>query len=177
MAPSRSSIDRLMKSLSTTWEENREQFQIIDFFHVCEHFYGALATAWGTRRARAQFPIWRDVLRDCTDGVAVIVSLLRKLRRSFPRRTKIRRTLGYFVRNRRRMQYAATRARGLSIASGADGEGRRSGITGMKAPLARVDATPIDKQRASRARARVRRRRLRRRRVDRPDRRRRWGWR
>jgi len=92
--------------------------EVIDFFHACEHFYDALATAWGTRRARAQFPIWRDVLRDCTDGVAVIVSLLRKLRRSFPRRTKIRRVLGYFVRNRRRMEYAATRARGLPIASG-----------------------------------------------------------
>jgi hypothetical protein len=27
MAPSRSSIDRLMKSLSTRWEDNREQFE------------------------------------------------------------------------------------------------------------------------------------------------------
>lgn len=92
--------------------------EVIDFFHACEHFYDALATAWGTTRARAEFPIWRDVLRDCTDGVVVIVSLLRKLRRAFPRRTKVRRALGYFVRNRRRMQYATTRARGLPIASG-----------------------------------------------------------
>ena len=59
--------------------------------------------AWG----RTQYEKYRHVLRHEQGGVErVIRGLLRYLRRKHPRRKRIKEVLGYFRRNRHRMDYA-----------------------------------------------------------------------
>ena len=76
--------------------------------------------AYGERNAqgRAQYEKHRHVLRHERGGVERVIRGLRYLHRKHPRRKRIKEVLGYFCRNRKRMDYAGATQRGLQIGSG-----------------------------------------------------------
>jgi hypothetical protein len=93
--------------------------EIVDFFHAAEQLHGALETAYGkSPQCKAQFEKLRHILREDDKGVEKVIRSLLHLRNRHPRRKKIRQVLGYFRRNRDRMQYAKWAAEGLPIGSG-----------------------------------------------------------
>ena len=58
------------------------------------------------------------MLRHDHGGVEKVIRALRYLRDKHPRRKRIGQVLGYFRRNRKRMDYAGAAERGLPIGSG-----------------------------------------------------------
>jgi hypothetical protein len=97
-----------------------EGWEVVDFYHACEHLHAALAAAYGDTSAKchSQFEKMRTILRDEEDGVEKIIRSLAYLRSKHPRRKKIADELGYFRRNRKRMRYAETKAQDYPIGSG-----------------------------------------------------------
>ena len=93
---------------------------LVDFFHAAEQLRAAVDTAYGENdpRGRSQYEKHLHVLRHDHDGVAKVIRSLRYLRDRYPRRQRIGQVLGYFRRNRTRMDYAAAAERGLPIGSG-----------------------------------------------------------
>lgn len=106
------------------WEFLESEFpkavQVIDFFHAAEHLNAAIADVYGdgTVEARRRFADLRHVLLEHEGGVETVIRALDYLKRSHPKSNKVRQVLAYFRKNRRKMQYAALRARGLPIGSG-----------------------------------------------------------
>ncbi len=93
--------------------------QIVDFYHAVEHL-GDLAKAfWGEGTAEAKR--WLESAKSLL-WHGKIAALLRLLKRLAPRRRDLRdllrKALGYFAENRRRMRYDRFRQRGLFIVSG-----------------------------------------------------------
>ena len=93
---------------------------MVDFFHAAEHLKAATDAAYGETNAhgRAQYEKHRHVLRHEHGGVERVIRALRYLRGKHPRRKRIKEVLGYFCRNRKRMDYAGAAQRGLPIGSG-----------------------------------------------------------
>ena len=91
---------------------------IVDFFHATEQLNAALADVYGdgTVEARRRFADLRHVLLEVENGVETVIRALDYLKKKHPRSAKA--VLEYFRKQRRRMQYAAMRARGLPIGSG-----------------------------------------------------------
>ena len=98
--------------------ENSEQ--LVDFFHAAAQLRDAVDGAYGENnaRGRARYEKHLHVLRHDHGGVERVIRALRHLRDKYPRRKRIRQVLGYFRRNRHRMDYAGAAARGLPIGSG-----------------------------------------------------------
>ena len=69
-------------------------------------------------RHRTQYEKYRHVLRHEQGGVERVIRGLRYLGRKHPRQKRINEVLGYFRRNRKRMDYAGAPARGLPIGPG-----------------------------------------------------------
>lgn len=94
--------------------------EVVDFFHAAEHLHEALVSAYGEThpQGRAQFEKLRHLLRHEEGGVEQVIRALRYLRDQHPRRKKLVENLGYFRRNRHRMQYAALASQKLPIGSG-----------------------------------------------------------
>ena len=94
--------------------------ELVDFFHAAEHLKAATDAAYGETNAhgRAQYEKHRHVLRHEHGGVERVIRALRYLRGKHPRRKRIKEVLGYFCRNRKRMDYAGAAQRGLPIGSG-----------------------------------------------------------
>ena len=94
--------------------------ELIDFYHAAEQLKAATDKAYGERdeRGRTQYEKYRHVLRHEQGGVERVIRGLRYLHRKHPRRKRIKEVLGYFRRNRQRMDYAGAAARGLPIGSG-----------------------------------------------------------
>ena len=94
--------------------------ELVDFFHAAEQLKAASDAAYGERSARgqAQYDKHRHVLRHEDGGVERVIRALRYLRCKHPRRKRIKQVLGYFCRNRKRMDYAGAAQRGLPIGSG-----------------------------------------------------------
>ena len=94
--------------------------ELVDFFHAAEQLKAATDAAYGERNAhgRAQYEKHRHVLRHEHGGVERVIRALRYLRGKHPRRKRIKEVLGYFCRNRKRMDYAGAAQRGLPIGSG-----------------------------------------------------------
>ncbi len=94
--------------------------QLVDFYHAAEQLKAATDTAYGEHdeRGRTQYEKYRHVLRHEQGGVELVIRRLRYLGRKHPRRKRIQEVLGYFRRNRKRMDYAGAAARGLPIGSG-----------------------------------------------------------
>ena len=92
----------------------------VDFYHVVEHLKGAFDAAYGDKSAKgqAQFKKNRHVLRDDLDGAEKVIRALVYLRSKHPRRKRIGEVLGYFRRNRHRMDYAEAAMFALPIGSG-----------------------------------------------------------
>jgi hypothetical protein len=94
--------------------------EAIDFFHAGEHLHAAIAAAYGdgTRETQFRYETLREALRDEDAGVEKAIRALKHLAQKYPRRDKIRQTLSYFRKHRRRMQYATLKAQGFMIGSG-----------------------------------------------------------
>ena len=93
---------------------------LVDFFHAAEQLRGAVDAAYGENdpRGRSQYEKHLHVLRHDHGGVEKVIRSLRYLCGTYPRRKRIRQVLGYFRRNRKRMDYAGAAERGLPIGSG-----------------------------------------------------------
>ena len=94
--------------------------EVVDFFHAAEQLKAATDAAYGenSTRGRVQYETYRHVLRHETGGVERVIRGLRYLRCKHWRRKRIGEVLGYFRRNRQRMDYAEAAQRGLPIGSG-----------------------------------------------------------
>ena len=81
---------------------------MVDFFHAAEQLKASTDAAYGERNThgRAQYEKHRQVLRHEHGGVEWVIRALRYLRAKHPRRKRINEVLGYFCRNRKRMNYA-----------------------------------------------------------------------
>ena len=94
--------------------------ELFDFFHAAEHLKAATDAAYGKNNSqgRVQYEKQRHVLRHEHGGVEQVIRALRYLHRKHPRRKRLKEVLGYFRRNRKRMDYAGAAQRGLPIGSG-----------------------------------------------------------
>jgi hypothetical protein len=97
-----------------------EGVELLDFYHACEHMKEAFDVAYGkgATPANAQFEKYRLILRDDPGGVDKVIRALLHLRTKHPRKKKLATELGYFRKNRHRMQYAEAAAQHLPIGSG-----------------------------------------------------------
>lgn len=98
-----------------TWE-------IVDFYHACDHLHHALILVWGecTPQGRAEFARLKTILKEADDGVEQIIRHLQYRRRKArgSRRTGLAKELRYFCNQRARMHYANYLRENLPIASG-----------------------------------------------------------
>lgn len=94
--------------------------EVVDFFHACEHLNNALIAAYGETHPKkhSQYEKFKTVLRDEVDGGEKVIRSLVHLRDKHPRRKKIAQELGYFRRNRHRMNYAELKDANLPIGTG-----------------------------------------------------------
>jgi len=101
-------------------DEVAEGVEVLDFFHAVENLASGLDAAYGegTPTAKARLTELRRVLLEQDEGVERVIKALDRLADKYPRRTRLRRSLGYFRRHRQRMSYAALKKRGLPIGSG-----------------------------------------------------------
>ena len=98
---------------------------INDFYHAAEHLSDAADALFGrgTAQAKRWFKKYRHILKKEDGGVGQAIRSIRYYRkirkiRSRFRLEEIRKALGYFTRNRKRMNYAEYRRQGLPIGSG-----------------------------------------------------------
>jgi hypothetical protein len=103
--------------LATLVPEGEER---IDFYHAVEQLKAALDAAYGENdpKGQSQFSKLRHVLLEDIDGVDKVIRALLYLRTKHPRHKRIGEVLGYFRRNRQRMDYADAVSRNLPIGSG-----------------------------------------------------------
>lgn len=94
--------------------------EVVDFYHAAEHLKRAFDHAYGeaSAKSRASFAEYRHVLRDVDDGVEKVIRTLAYHHKRKPGSGPLKQELGYFRRNRARMDYARLRAQNLPIGSG-----------------------------------------------------------
>jgi hypothetical protein len=92
----------------------------LDFYHAVGHLSDALGAAYGegTPTDQERFATLSDVLRDAPQGVDSVIEALGRLRRRYPRRQAIHKTIAYFREHRHRMRYRDLRAQLLPIGAG-----------------------------------------------------------
>lgn len=94
--------------------------EVLDFYHATDHLSDALKAAYkeGTPEYQERLTTLREVLRNAPQGVDKVIDALCRLRRRYPRRQTIHKTIAYFREHRHRMRYHDLRARFLPIGSG-----------------------------------------------------------
>jgi hypothetical protein len=94
--------------------------EAIDFFHASEHLHDALANVYGdgTHETRFRHETLRETLRDEADGAEKVIRALKHLAAKHARKETVKRELAYFRKNKKRMNYAALKAKGFMIGSG-----------------------------------------------------------
>lgn len=94
--------------------------EVVDFYHAAEHLQRAFehACGEGSVKSRANFAEYRHVLLEVDDGVEKVIRTLAYHHKRKPRSGPLQQELGYFRRNRARMNYARLRAQNLPIGSG-----------------------------------------------------------
>ena len=94
--------------------------EAIDFFHASEHLHAAMAHVYGdgTHETRFRHEALRETLRDEEGGIDKVLRALKHLVAKQPRSALLKRELAYFRTNRKRMQYARLKSKGLMIGSG-----------------------------------------------------------
>jgi hypothetical protein len=99
-----------------------ESWEIVDFYHACDHLKHALDTIWGehTPNGKAEFARLKTLLKEADDGVERVIETLRYRVRKAKGHTyeQLLKELTYFRNQRHRMHYAAYLRENLPIASG-----------------------------------------------------------
>ncbi len=102
--------------------EQLEIWDIVDFYHACDHLKHALDLVWGelTPKSRAEFARLRTLLKEMDGGVETVIETLRYRVRCArkAKRQKLQKELTYFRNQRHRMAYASYLREHLPIASG-----------------------------------------------------------
>ena len=103
----------------------KKAIHVLDFWHAAEHLSHASDALFGQGTATAQrwFKKYRTCLKTEDNGVDKVIRSIRYYKqhlskRSSRRHEEVRRVLGYFTRNRSRMQYAEYRKKAIPIGSG-----------------------------------------------------------
>ena len=99
-----------------------ETWDIVDFYHACDHLHHATTVIWGefTPKGRAEFERLKTLLKEADGGVEVVIRALR-YRRDQARGAKracLTKELTYFRNQRPRINYALYLREHLPIASG-----------------------------------------------------------
>lgn len=99
-----------------------ESWDIVDFYHACDHLNHALDTIWGeqTPKGKAEFARLKTVLKEADEGVERVIETLRyRVRKATGHaQEQLRKELTYFRNQRHRMNYATYLRENLPIASG-----------------------------------------------------------
>lgn len=99
-----------------------ESWDILDFYHACDHLHHATTAIWGefTPKGRAEFERLKTLLKEADHGVEVILRALRYRRRKArgAQRATLQTELTFFQNQRPRMHYAEYVRQKLPIASG-----------------------------------------------------------
>ena len=99
-----------------------ETWDIVDFYHACDHLHHATTLIWGecTPKGRAEFERLKTLLKEADGGVAVVIRALRYRRDQArgAKRAGLTKALTYFRNQRPRMNYALYLREHLPIASG-----------------------------------------------------------
>ena len=97
-------------------------WDIVDFYHACDHLKHAADLIWGEclPKGQAEFARWKTLLQEAEGGVEVIIRALRyRVGQARGRkREQLRRELTYFRNQRHRMNYPVYRREHLPVASG-----------------------------------------------------------
>jgi len=102
--------------------EQVETWDILDFYHACDHLHQATTAIWGefTPKGRAEFERLKTLLKEADQGAEVILRVLRyrcgKARGA--KHAALKKELTYFQNQRPRMHYAEYLRQHLPIASG-----------------------------------------------------------
>jgi len=99
-----------------------ETWNIVDFYHACDHLKQALDLIWGefSPKGKAEFARLKTVLKEMEGGVETVIETLRYRVRSTrgAKGQALRKELTYFRHQRHRMAYATYLRQHLPIASG-----------------------------------------------------------
>jgi hypothetical protein len=99
-----------------------ESWDMVDFYHACDHLKHALDTIWGeqTPKGKVEFARLKTVLKEADEGVERVIETLRyRVRKAKGHaHEQLRKELTYFRNQRHRMHYAAYLRENLPIASG-----------------------------------------------------------
>jgi hypothetical protein len=99
-----------------------ESWEIVDFYHACDHLKHALDMIWGehTPKGRAEFARLKTLLKEADSGIERVIETLRyRVRKAKgPKREPLLKELTYFRNQRHRMNYATYLRENLPIASG-----------------------------------------------------------
>jgi len=99
-----------------------ESWDIVDFYHACDHLKHATDVIWGefSPKGRAEFERLKTLLKEAEGGADVIIRVLRYrvTQARGTKRDQLRKELTYFRNQRPRMNYPAYVRAQLPIASG-----------------------------------------------------------
>lgn len=99
-----------------------ESWDIVDFYHACDHLQHALDTIWGehTPKGKVEFARLKTLLKEADNGVERVIETLRyRVRKAKGHKhEQLRKELTYFRNQRHRMHYATYLRENLPIASG-----------------------------------------------------------
>ena len=99
-----------------------ESWDIVDFYHACDHLKHAVDTIWGeqTPKGKGEFARLKTLLKEADNGVERVIETLRYRVEKTKGRSYdlLRKELTYFRNQRHRMNYAAYLRENLPIASG-----------------------------------------------------------
>jgi|CXWL01.1.fsa_nt_gi hypothetical protein len=114
---------RFLETLEVGLAANQiEAWNIVDFYHACDHLQHALDLIWGefAPKGKAEFARLKTVFKEMEGGVETVIETLRyRLRRARGRnRQNLRKELTYFRNQRHRVAYATYLREHLPIASG-----------------------------------------------------------
>lgn len=97
-------------------------WDIVDYYHACDHLKHALDTIWGehTPKGQAEFARLKTLLKEADGGVEQVIETLRYRARKATGHTRevLLKELTYFRNQRHRMHYATYLRENLPIASG-----------------------------------------------------------
>ena len=99
-----------------------EVWDILDFYHACDHLHHATTAIWGefTPKGRAEFERLKTLLKEADQGAEIILRVLRYRHQKArgAKRAALKTELTFFRNQRPRMHYAAYLRQNLPIASG-----------------------------------------------------------